>query len=335
VIENKEFLFKGTPYQLAVFAVEFGTRQLENNPLMWQSHPSGELPYRILPKNWKEDRDVNPIVIVMAIDDPNPLIQEELNAQKVNEHTFVTGVFDDFESYRERYESLYAELNRRGLIELQTTPTEPAKGAAQAQDAGLVFTNRGGGWEICYRGESQIQPTSKGIAAIAILLQNPNKEFGAIALAQAIEKNGTTNASLSAGEIAEEGLTISETDDAGDVIDERAKREYRARLDDLEEQKQTATDSGDDDEAEKYQNEIEQIVAEWKLASGLRGQSRKFSGQSEKARTAITKVIDRAIIKLKKRNNALGAYLEMTIETGQRCVYHPEKTEPISITVKL
>jgi hypothetical protein len=206
-----------------------------------------------------------------------------------NSVLFVTGRDEHWSKLKEWWELLYAELKQQGWVD---APTKPAKGAAQEQDAGLVFTNKGGGWEICYRGESQIQPTSKGIATIAILLQNPNKEFGAVELAQVTEKNGATNASLSAGEIAEEGLTISKTDDAGDVIDEQAKQEYRAKFDELTEQKRIATELDDYNKAEQCENEIEKIITELTRASGLKGKTRKIGGQSEKARAAKTQSDD-------------------------------------------
>jgi hypothetical protein len=136
---NKEFIFKGTPYQLAIFAVEFGERLIKNNPLMWQQRDDATMPYVIYPKTFGTDRDVNPISIAMVIDDPNPFMVGYLEAQNIGEgRTLVTGTFDtdDWELYCERYESLYNELNRLGMIELHPTTGKPT---LKTQERAKVF----------------------------------------------------------------------------------------------------------------------------------------------------------------------------------------------------
>lgn len=133
---NTEFIFKGTPYQLAVFAIDFGERQLINNPLMWQQNTYATLPYMIFPKTFAIDRDANPISIAMIVDDPNPLAKGYLHAKLIGGRTLVTGAFDneDWELYRERYESLYNELARLELI-------ESSEGKQNLANAGVSITN--------------------------------------------------------------------------------------------------------------------------------------------------------------------------------------------------
>lgn len=124
--KNIEFYFRGTPYQLATFAIDLGTRIVNANPLIWQHNTYHPLPYMIYPKEFGKDKNVNPISIGLVIDDPNPLFIGYLNAQLLNGRTLVTGTFidEDWELYRERYEALYAELVRYGLVEMVKTQAE-------------------------------------------------------------------------------------------------------------------------------------------------------------------------------------------------------------------
>jgi hypothetical protein len=141
---SKEFLFKGTPHQLALCAVTFGTRLLNENPLVLETHPHPELPYMILPKTFGADKDADSIIIELVINNPNPLMKGELTAIKDNERTWVSGTFqsEDWELFRERYESLYNELVRLGRIEspvgAQDTPTESATMSVLDQDATVL-----------------------------------------------------------------------------------------------------------------------------------------------------------------------------------------------------
>ncbi|MBI4672778.1 MAG: hypothetical protein HY741_14050 [Chloroflexi bacterium] len=242
--------------------------------------------------------------------------------------------------YGQSQDNIVSGIWRNTLAEWQKQPTEKDKlpdlpSTAPRQDAGLVLEKKGEGWVITYRGsDSLILRDSKGIAAIALLLQKPNKDFSAIELAQAIEKNGATNAVWSASEIAEASLSISGFDGGGKVLDSKAKREYRAKLEELTEKKGIATASGDYVKAEECEREHDSILAELNRTSGLGGNSREFAGQTENARAAITQRIRGTIRKIKSKNAMLSGYLETTIETGQYCVYRPERAEQLSVTVK-
>jgi hypothetical protein len=241
-------------------------------------------------------------------------------------------------------QAVIAEL-RRGLPPLpEVTPTEPTASATtegapvmmQAQDATqCTWKKKGKYWEITYSGNSFDLRDTKGMNTIAILLQNPNKDFTSVELARAVENNGATGSPLSDGELLEEGLSISDADDGGEILDERTKQEYWEKINELREHKRIATESGEYEKAEKCDNEIDTIIEELKRRTGLVGKSRQFGGQSEKARTAVAHRVKDAIAKIKQEKNPIGAYLEATIETGRHCAYRPEKAQQqIPMTIK-
>lgn len=124
-MDKIEFVFKGTPYELAQAAINFGDRELVDNPLMWQHNERAYLPYDTHPRQISPD--TNPITIALVIDAPNPLVEGGLSAQLLRAaddkiRTLVTGRLETGDDrigamLAERYQRLFDELNRIGLIE--------------------------------------------------------------------------------------------------------------------------------------------------------------------------------------------------------------------------
>jgi hypothetical protein len=125
---------------LAQFAIDFGARELKDNPLMWQNSAHGN-PYATHPR--VIHTDTNPIEIELVIDNPNPLFNVRLNAQRLRAsddkiRTLVTGQLelsgmtgDEIDQQlTERYQSLFDELNRFGLVELPQEPQAPTAPSA-------------------------------------------------------------------------------------------------------------------------------------------------------------------------------------------------------------
>src|SRR4051812_4812783 len=95
-------------------------------------------------------------------------------------------------------------------------------------DGEAEFAREGEYWTIRVRDRELRVRDSKGMRYLAELLAHPQREVDAIALSGA-----RAPSPLSAAAAAEAGLG-SGADARGDsVLDDRARREYRARLDDL------------------------------------------------------------------------------------------------------
>ena len=236
------------------------------------------------------------------------------------------------------------EIERRKTAsEVLSTPTaRAATGAAQVTDATpkegagqrCIFQNKGTFWEITYSAKPFILQETRGLADIITLLKNPGRDIPASELCQLGNDDSATLARASDQELFEEGLTESEIDADGEpILDDEAKRRYRERIEELQEQKKTATGCGKYDEAQKAEEEIEDITRELTSKTGLGGKSRKFRGQSDKARLAVLDRIKSALSKVREQDDALAKYLETTIETGAHCVYRPEKADPIQLII--
>ncbi|OQY87261.1 MAG: hypothetical protein B6D41_11805 [Chloroflexi bacterium UTCFX4] len=96
-----------------------GTRQLENNSLMWQQNERATLPY--LPHPPKFEADTNPIGIELVVD--NPDVHCDLTAQFLNGRTLVTGAFspDDWAEIETTCMRLFDELMQHELIDTLTS----------------------------------------------------------------------------------------------------------------------------------------------------------------------------------------------------------------------
>jgi hypothetical protein len=112
--------------------------------------------------------------------------------------------------------------------------------------------------------------------------------------------------------------------DAGAGLDERARREYQARILDLQHDVDDARDANDPVRAERAELELDQLVTELSRAFGLGGRSRGGGSSVERARSAVTYRIRAAIKRIGQDHDALGSHLSHSVRTGIWCSYRPE-----------
>jgi hypothetical protein len=126
-----------------------------------------------------------------------------------------------------------------------------------------------------------------------------------------------------AADLASEGEGAKDTGDAGEHLDSEARDSYRARLEDLEEERREAEQFADAARARRAQDEIDFLAAELARAVGLGGRARKAGSAAERARVAVQKRLREAIRKIGDELPALGRHLTMTVQTGTFCAYRP------------
>lgn len=157
-----------------------------------------------------------------------------------------------------------------------------------------------GGWTVTFDGRTSHLAAAKGIDDLAVLLAQPHREVAALDLVGAVTAT-----------------------DTGELLDERARREIRARLRDLEEDIDEAEANGDLGQAETARAERDELVAQLTAALGLGGRVRHLGDVRERARKTVTWRIRRAIKAIDEAHPALGRHLDQTIRTGTFCVYGP------------
>jgi tetratricopeptide (TPR) repeat protein len=175
------------------------------------------------------------------------------------------------------------------------------KPAFHAPEGDSVFRREGEYWTVAFDGAVARLKDSKGLRDIATLLASPGREFAALDLA------------------APPGGAASAGGDAGEILDDRARAEYKARIAELQSEI-------DDDpvRAEAAQEELDALVAQLAGAYGLGGRARKTGDPAERARKAVTERIRDAIAKLAREHPALHRHLKASIRTGTFCSYAPE-----------
>jgi tetratricopeptide (TPR) repeat protein len=220
-----------------------------------------------------------------------------------------------------------AELGMTGLVRLadaklaelgalatpEPTPDRRAPTAELAAPAAppFSFVREGEYWAIAHAGSTFRLKDSLGLNYLVRLLEQPGREIHVLDLAG--ERGG-------AGAGANEAI---DTGDAGELLDDEARRSYQRRLEDLEETVAEAESFGDAARASRAREEIELLGAELGRAVGLGGRTRRAGGAAERARSAVQRRIKNAIERIGEHDRALGALLVGTVRTGNYCVYLP------------
>jgi hypothetical protein len=107
------------------------------------------------------------------------------------------------------------------------------------------------------------------------------------------------------------------------VLDRAAAAAYRARLARLDDEVADAEADHDTSRAERHRDEKRWLLAELARSAGLGGRQRSFPDDAERARSAVTKAIRRAIDKVAAAEPSLGEPLRSGVRTGTFCRFDP------------
>lgn len=182
-------------------------------------------------------------------------------------------------------------------------PVAVAPPEAVREDAGQ-FRFDGSTWTLTFDGLAVTLSDAKGLHDLAALLAQPGEERHCLELAG----------------------RPAELAGQHDVLDERARREYRARIEELQREIDEADRHHDAARGARAREEMDALVEALSGALGLGGRSRALGSAAERARSAVTWRIRSAIKKIAAVHPSLGRHLENSVRTGTYCVYSPERT---------
>jgi pSer/pThr/pTyr-binding forkhead associated (FHA) protein len=182
-------------------------------------------------------------------------------------------------------------------------------------------------WTITFAGEVLRLRDTKGARYIAELLSHPGTDFHVLDLA-ATESNSAAGASSDSDLRFANGELAPASGHAGEILDQQARAEYKARLDELREELEEAESFNDPERAARASEEIRFLKEELAGAIGLGGRNRKAASDAERARVSVTKAIKNTERKIAENHPALANYLSATIRTGTFCCYLPELGAP-------
>jgi hypothetical protein len=185
---------------------------------------------------------------------------------------------------------------------LTPVPRTPPKSTAAALGE---LTRDGPVWHVEWHGTATTVRHSKGILDIARLLERPGHEIHALDLMD------PTGSALDTG-------------GTGPMLDDTARRAYKRRLDELEDDLNEATSMSDEARVARLEHERDLLVAEITRAYGLGGRPRTDGDTAERARKAVGMRITTAVKAIAATDPELARHLDRSLVTGRFCSYQPE-----------
>jgi len=208
---------------------------------------------------------------------------------------------------RDRYEQAGTPALLARLNALQAPGPEVRSGNAAATAGRLQRS--GQVWLAEWHGRRSTVPDSKGIRDLAVLLAHPGQPVSALEL---VEAAGGPPAAAAGASL-------------GPVLDATARRVYKQRLADLEDELTEAERNADLGRLERLRAERSMLAAELAGALGLGGRARFAGDPAERARKAVTMRIRAAIGTVAEQDDILARHLRNAVRTGRLCSYQPEE----------
>jgi hypothetical protein len=193
-----------------------------------------------------------------------------------------------------------ADARERLGADAAGSPGSPPAGAG----ATGVFRLAGAVWELDFAGRQVRMADARGLHDLACLLARPGEAVSVLEL------------------VDEPGADVAGARGAP-ALDERARREIRARLHELDAEEAEAEASGDGEGAALARERRQQLAEAVARDVGLGGRARRLGDPLERARKTVSTRIRRAIAAVGRVHPELGRHLERSIDTGAWCAYRP------------
>jgi hypothetical protein len=205
---------------------------------------------------------------------------------------------------------LFAEDAAVLLRECDGVPVgEPTASIPAVEPVG-VFRREGQFWTLSFRDRTVRMKDSKGLHDLAWLIREHGREVHVLDMVGARSDPA--------------GPTLRDMGDLGELLDARARAEYRRRLAELEDEVTDAERRNDPARASKAGAERDFIAAELAAALGLAGRPRRAGDPTERPRKAVTARIRLTIGRIDREHADLARHLTNSVRTGTTCSYRPE-----------
>jgi tetratricopeptide (TPR) repeat protein len=171
-----------------------------------------------------------------------------------------------------------------------------------------TFRPTGPVWELEYAGRTAQVRDSRGLHDLAVLLARPGEAVSALELLGAPDGSRPSTR----GE---------------EILDDRARREIRNRLRELDAEVDDAEAIGDGPRAALAREQRQQLAEAVARDLGLAGRSRRIGDPVERARKTVSTRIRRAIAGIEQAHPELGRHLRRSVDTGSWCAYRPAEPQ--------
>jgi tetratricopeptide (TPR) repeat protein len=205
----------------------------------------------------------------------------------------------------ERASNVATEIGLERLAARARMLTSESVERAPAARVAFALAKEGDVWRVSYGPAMLRIRDSRGVQLLARLVERADEEIHVLALAS-----------------DEGGAGLAETN-AGDVLDEKARRTYRDRLRELGEEIEEAERNADRGRMERLHRERSMLEDEISRAIGIGGRARKGGSATERARVNVQRRLKDAIARIAEADAAAGKFLERAVRTGTFCCYRP------------
>ena len=194
-----------------------------------------------------------------------------------------------------------------------------------------IFVRQGDYWTIQYQGQIARLKATRGLLCLSCLLRHPGREFHVCELIACLLEVPVATAVASGIAQKENGSNMRTVlfEDAGPLLDTRAKAEYVRRLAELRVELEEGQRFNDPERVSRAQCEMDLLAEQLAATVGLGGRNRRPGSQAERARSAVTKRLKDSIHKITEAMPALGRHLCARVKTGYFCSYNPHPDRPV------
>jgi hypothetical protein len=175
-----------------------------------------------------------------------------------------------------------------------------------------TFALEGEYWTIAYEGRVVRLRDTKGMRVLARLLAEPQRPHPSLDLERVDNHDDAALARACAA------------GDAGELLDDEARRAYRARIAELRTAIADAEMSGRAEAVALMREEVDHLARELNRAVGFGGRSRRAGSITERARLNVTRAVKSSMRRISDADPGLAAHLDATVHTGTVCVYSPD-----------
>jgi len=175
-----------------------------------------------------------------------------------------------------------------------------------ADEALYVFRRADDTWIACFEGVTKYLKPLAGHAYIARLLAQPGRELHVATLLASVQDDERVLADSSSSE----------------VVDPESLRNYKRRIEELQEELAEAEGFHDVGRQEALCEELDALVCELARSTGLGGKSRQ-TGRAERIRKSVCIAISRSIEYIEGRHETLARHLQAHVDLGFQPSYRP------------
>lgn len=194
-------------------------------------------------------------------------------------------------------------------------PAPLSRRGADSPDFSTLLGRKGELWCLRWDQTEYYLPDAKGFHYLHYLLRNPNRSFAVTELLELTDPSSSADELRMRKDAAGKHL--------GGAVDEKALKQYKKRLTDLNEDIEEAERNNDYQRGSRLKNEREQILSFLQPLLGRGERARVTGGQAERDRVNIQRCIRRAFEAIAAHAPRLAAHLDRTVHTGLTCEYRP------------